>query len=190
LRNLYQLSEPSDIDALNDKKTVRERYNTLGGSHYDLRYEEEQLSKYKAILDKLCYAKLTLDNGCGTGLLLPLLKQYVVGLDISAELIAAARKRAKNHHLLLGDSEYLPLRDRVFDSVVSITVIQNLSEPKRLVEESIRVTRPGSTIIISSHKRIYTKKEIRNLVENEQMIIEKVFTHENINDWVVVSTRK
>ena len=103
-----------------------------------------------------------------------------------------ARERAsENHFLVQGDSEYLPFRDNVFDAVVSVTVIQNLSNPERMTSESARVAKVGSTVIISSLKRVYEKtEEITRIVENEHLRLDRVFTDENINDWITVSTRK
>ena len=103
-----------------------------------------------------------------------------------------AKERAnKNHFLVQGDSEYLPFRSNVFDAVVSVTVIQNLSNPEKMPAESARVAKGGSTVIISSLKRVYKKtEEITRMVENEHLRLDRVFTDENINDWITVSTRK
>lgn len=177
---------------MNHKNTIKSRYDDLGGPHYDMRYTEEQLAKYQLILDELPDADLVLDNGCGTGLLFPFINSTHVGLDLSSALLKEARKRIDDTQFLIqGDSEYLPFRDNVFDAVLSVTVIQNLSNPERMSEESARVTKPGSTVIISSLKRVYEKTEdITRIVENEHLRLERVFTDENINDWITVSTRK
>lgn len=172
------------------KNTIMDRYNELGSSLYDLRYTDEQLEKYRLILHEINEPSLVLDNGCGTGLLLPFL-DIVVGLDLSSKLLKKARERSsENQYLVQGDSENLPFRDSLFDSVLSITVVQNIPSPEKLIDESARVTKPNSTIIISSLKRVYSEEEIRRLVENDELKIEKIFTQENINDWITVSTRK
>jgi ubiquinone/menaquinone biosynthesis C-methylase UbiE len=173
------------------KQEIMERYDELGQKLYDLRYTEEQQEKYTAFLDELVDCSLLLDNGCGTGLLFPYIESTLVGLDLSSGLLTKARERVKdNHYLVQGDSEYIPFRDSVFDALVSVTVIQNLSQPERLGSESARVSKPGSTVIISSLKRVYSRDEIRMLVENDELDIEKIFSQENINDWITVSTRK
>lgn len=177
---------------MSHKNKIRSRYDDLGGSHYDMRYTEEQQAKYALILDELPDADLVLDNGCGTGLLFPLIDSSLVGLDLSGELLRTARERLTNvQYLVQGDSEYLPFRDNVFDSVVSVTVVQNLVKPEILAVESARVARLGSSVIISSLKRVYDKVEdITSIVENEYLLLNRVFTDENINDWITVSTRK
>ncbi|MCW4014197.1 MAG: methyltransferase domain-containing protein [Candidatus Bathyarchaeota archaeon] len=174
------------------KNTIKSRYDDLGGSHYDMRYTDEQQAKYELILDELPDASLVLDNGCGTGLLFPFIDSTLVGLDLSGELLRTARERSTDAQFLVqGDSEYLPFRDDVFYAVVSVTVIQNLVDPRRLPVESARVAKLGSTVIISSLKRVYGKVEdITSIVENEDLLLNRVFTDENINDWITVSTKK
>lgn len=177
---------------MSHKNTVRSRYDGLGGSDYDMRYTEEQIEKYELILDELPLVDLVLDNGCGTGLLFPFIEATLVGLDLSSELLRAAMKRAgDSQYLVQGDSEYLPFRNDVFNAVVSVTVIQNLSNPEKMPIESARVARLDSTVIISSLKRVYEKAEdITRIVESEYLRLVRVFTDENINEWITVSTRK
>ncbi len=175
---------------MKDKKTIRDRYDELGGSLYDLRYTEEQKAKYELILAELGQPNLLLDNGCGTGLLFPLLDHDTIGLDISSGLLEKAKERTGNgHYLIQGDSEHIPLRDSVFDAMISVTVIQNLITPDRFLEESARVSKPGSTIIISSLKRVYSREEITRLIESDELSVNKIFTSEKVNDWITVSTR-
>ncbi|GAG34282.1 unnamed protein product, partial [marine sediment metagenome] len=54
------------------KRKVAEAYDALGGRIYDLRYAEEQESKYRLLLERIRpeAADVVLDVGCGTGLLL------------------------------------------------------------------------------------------------------------------------
>jgi ubiquinone/menaquinone biosynthesis C-methylase UbiE len=151
---------------------------------YDTRYTEEQAAKYEHIFGYLGRGK-TLDNGCGTGLFLPKLGEYSVGLDLSSELLSEARSRVK-HPLVQADSENLPFRDNVFDSLVSVTVIQNVPSPETMVLESARVTKSSGPIVISSLKRVYKEDEFRKLFESEGIEIETIFTTENINDWIAV----
>jgi ubiquinone/menaquinone biosynthesis C-methylase UbiE len=175
---------------LKGKKSIKKRYDELGSSLYDLRYTEEQETKYALILSELPSVEMLLDNGCGTGLIFPKLDCTLVGLDLSSVLLEKARERLKeNHYLVQGDSENLPIRDLLFDAVISITVIQNLSEPSQLISESIRVSRVGSYVIISSLKRVYNREEITQLVKNDLLSIKKVFTREDVNDWIIVSTK-
>jgi len=171
-----------------DKTEIKDRYDHLGGEMYDIRYTEEQTEKYEHILGYLGRGK-TLDNGCGTGLFLQKLGEYSVGLDISSELLRESRLRS-NRCLVQADSENLPFRDNVFDSLVSVTVIQNVPSPRVMVSESSRVTKPSGKIIISSLKRVYKKDEFRKLLHFEELCIDTIFTTEKTNDWIAVMINK
>jgi ubiquinone/menaquinone biosynthesis C-methylase UbiE len=168
-----------------DKSLVKARYDELGGKLYDVRYTEEQTAKYEHILSHLGRGK-TLDNGCGTGLFLPFLGEYSVGLDLSSELLKEARGRAGNNDLVQGDSENLPFRTDVFDNMASITVIQNIPDPKQMIDESSRVVKIGGVMVISSLRRVYSEDEFKKLVGTAGLPVKYVSKLENINDWIAV----
>jgi ubiquinone/menaquinone biosynthesis C-methylase UbiE len=168
-----------------EKSRIKDRYNELGGKLYDVRYTEEQMEKYEHVFTHLDRGK-TLDNGCGTGLFLPYLNERSVGLDLSSELLRQARGRAGKRHLVQGDLENLPFRAAVFDNMTSITVIQNLTDPKLFFDESSRVVKNGGVLIVSSHKRVYSEDEFKGLIGTGGMPVMLVNTVENINDWIAV----
>ena len=145
------------------KNQIKDSYNQLGGKLYNNRYTEEQVEKYEHISGHLGWA-ISLDNGCGTGLFLPEMGKFSVGLDLSSELLREARQRiGKYQHLVQGDSENLPFRNEVFDSTVSVTVIQNVPEPQMMIRESVRVTKPSQPVVISSLKSVYKEESFRKL---------------------------
>jgi ubiquinone/menaquinone biosynthesis C-methylase UbiE len=168
-----------------DKSLVKARYDELGGKLYDVRYIEEQTAKYEHILSHLGRGR-TLDNGCGTGLFLPFLGVYSVGLDLSSELLKEARGRAGNNELVQGDSENLPFRTDVFDNMASITVIQNIPDSKRMIDESSRVVKIGGVMVISSLRRVYSEDGFKKLVGTAGLPVKYVSKLENINDWIAV----
>ncbi len=168
-----------------EKSRVKDRYDQLGGKLYDVRYTEEQIEKYGHIFTHLGRGK-TLDNGCGTGLFLPYLDEHSVGLDLSFELLREAHERAGKLCLIQGDSENLPFRAAVFDNMASVTVIQNLPDPKRLIEESSRVVKKDGIMVVTSLKRVYSEDEFKMLVETGELRVNIVNTTENINDWIAV----
>jgi len=159
------------------KSRVKDRYNELGGELYDVRYTEEQMEKYEHVFAHLDRGK-TLD--------LPYLDEHSVGLDLSSELLREARGRVGKRHLVQGDSENLPFRAVVFDNMASVTVIQNLPDPKHFFGESSRVVKNGGVLVVSSHKRVYSEDEFKRLMGTGGMSVIIVNTVENINDWIAV----
>ena len=95
-----------------------------------------------------------MDAGCGTGLLLEYflnhfqhikeLNYAYVGVDISWNmLIKFKSKREKldkikklKINLLLADMEHQPFRDKTFDTIFSVTSLQNLPNITIGIEES------------------------------------------------------
>jgi ubiquinone/menaquinone biosynthesis C-methylase UbiE len=107
------------------KREVAKAYDALGGRIYDLRYTQEQESKYSLLLRRVKpeASDVTLDVGCGTGMLLERLNSNNVGLDISPVLLSAARSRIGSrltNGLVLSDAENLPFRDAMFNKVYSV----------------------------------------------------------------------
>jgi ubiquinone/menaquinone biosynthesis C-methylase UbiE len=89
-----------------------------------------------------------LELGCGTGVFLERVAPSgaaIVGLDLSADLLAKARGRlaaAPNVVLHRGDAENLPYPDATFDAVYGSSVLHHL-DLDRALHEALRVLRPG-----------------------------------------------
>src|SRR5687767_11287147 len=96
-----------------------------------------------------------LDIGCGTGRNLPLYDAgtRVVGIDVSAEALARARRRRPDVPLVQGDAEALPFRAGTFDTVVSALVFCSVPDAARGLSEVRRVLRPGGSLRILEHVR-------------------------------------
>ena len=125
-----------------------------------------------------------LDAGCGTGhFSLPLeAANSVVGVDISAEMLAFAR--GKGLSPVRAAAEALPFSGGVFDVVLAASVIQLIPDGAAFVCELLRVVKPGGRVIICTinagnatlgilrvlerkkyrHFRIYPFREIAALV--------------------------
>src|SRR5215472_3806936 len=100
-----------------------------------------------------------LDLGCGDGTTaLPeaRLGADVLGVDIARNLVEAGNKRAKDERLTNckfqeGDASNLhELKDHTFDLVVSIFGAMFAPKPFDVAKEMVRVTRPGSRIIMGN----------------------------------------
>jgi SAM-dependent methyltransferase len=75
---------------------------------------------------------------------------HVVGLDLTPELFAAARRREREYGVRVdwreGDAEALPFGDASFDRVLSIFGVQFAPRHALAAEELARVSRPGGRI--------------------------------------------
>jgi ubiquinone/menaquinone biosynthesis C-methylase UbiE len=96
-----------------------------------------------------------LDVGCGTGtmgLVLAQMRYHVIGIDISEEMIAKARKKAEEGGiaitLISADAECLPFEDGSFDAVVTRHLLWTIPCPDIALREWHRVLVPGGRVII------------------------------------------
>ena len=89
-----------------------------------------------------------LDAGCGTGhFSLPLAAaNAVVGVDVSAEMLAFAR--AKGLAPVRAAAEALPFAGGAFDVVLAASVIQLIPDGAALVRELLRVVKPGGRVVV------------------------------------------
>jgi len=97
-----------------------------------------------------------LDAGCGEGYLSRLLERkgaHVTAVDYSTEMLKLAKAKAtessgiRYHH---GNCENLNfLEDRMFDTIVSNMVIQDLEDHTAALRECFRLLRDGGTLVFS-----------------------------------------
>ena len=100
-----------------------------------------------------------LEVGVGTGLSLPHFRpdSRVTGIDVSAEMLAKARRRAERRRLthVEGlhemDAENLEFADSSFDAVLALYVASVVPNPARFAAEMRRVCIPGGTIVVVNH---------------------------------------
>lgn len=100
-----------------------------------------------------------LEVGVGTGLSLPHFRpdSRVTGIDVSAEMLAQARRRVARLRLShvdglhLMDAEDLEFADNSFDAVLALYVASVVPDPARFAAEMRRVCIPGGTIVVVNH---------------------------------------
>jgi phosphatidylethanolamine/phosphatidyl-N-methylethanolamine N-methyltransferase len=103
--------------------------------------------------------RTVLEVGVGTGLALPNYTpdKRIVGIDLSAEMLALARRRVAERgirnveRLLEMDAEATDFADGQFDTAVAMFVASVVPNPRRLLAELRRVVRPGGNILFVNH---------------------------------------
>ncbi len=112
-----------------------------------------------------------LDLGCGNGYIASVvadLGHKVTGEDIDAKAIAVAEASHPRVKFVLASVEDDDLQARVgdgFDCVVSLEVIEHLSSPRRLFEQSRRLLQPGGWLILSTPYHGYAKNLALSVLE-------------------------
>jgi arsenite methyltransferase len=118
-----------------------------------------KLTTRVAELGQIDRGSRVLDIACGKGITACFLAQqygcYVAGIDLSAELISLARDKVQSEglsgkvDLFLGDGEYLPYRDSLFDTVISECSFSLLQSKEAAAIEIKRVLKPRRKLVIT-----------------------------------------
>ena len=98
-----------------------------------------------------------LDVGCGPGFFVTELAERVgpsgsvVGVDLSRDMLAVARKRAERHanvELLESSATPLPFEGGSFDRALSVQVLEYVEDVAAALAELRRVLRPGGRLVV------------------------------------------
>jgi len=145
---------PLDADA------VRDAYRRWAG-FYDFGFGLISRHARKAAVAAVNAASgsKVFEVGVGTGLALPLYApdKRVTGIDLSADMLAQARLRAADlglrniEALAEMDAQATSFETGQFDISVAMFVASVVPDPRALVAELKRVTRPGGTILFVNH---------------------------------------
>ena len=170
---IHKISEEFAMSEWDKKRDLMHRYD-LTAHIYDMQYAEEQTAKIRAALEGLKMEKhsLVLDAGCGTGLLFGYVAdkaETTVGLDISRKILLQAKKRVKNFqniHLILADADNMPLKENIFSHVFGITLIQNMPNPAKTLDEIRRVAKENAVIVVTGMKKAFTLEEFEELLRD------------------------
>lgn len=117
-----------------------------------------------------------LDVGCGVGAMLPMLKKFgdVTGVDNNGDAVRYAQGRPYAA-VVNADAADLPFTSNTFDVVVATDLIEHIRDEMSVLNELIRVLKPGGVLFISTaafqflwsdldelshHYRRYTKKSL------------------------------
>ena len=191
---VHKISEGFTLSEWTWKRDVMQRYD-LTANIYDMRYSEEQTAKIGAAIQNVRIGKETsvLDVGCGTGLLFNHIAskaRTIVGLDISRKILAQAKERAdkfSNVHLILADADNTPLKKGTFNHAFALTVIQNMPNPLKTLNEIKRTTKPNAVLVITGLKKKFPVEVFRSLLQNASLNI-IALENEGLNCHVAVCT--
>ena len=147
---------------------MRERQPPTAGTEQVRRYYDESAPQYDGWLQRFDRVMLddrrralcerargrTLEVAVGTGANLVHYGACVelTGIDLSAGMLALARRRAESLELRVelevGDAENLAARDGTFDTVVATLLLSTVPNPRRAASEMCRVLKPDGLLLL------------------------------------------
>ncbi|WP_331254054.1 class I SAM-dependent methyltransferase [Modestobacter sp. VKM Ac-2983] len=153
-----------------------------------------------------------LDAACGTGRALPVLRAatgpagLLVGLDLTAEMLAEARRRGRGElaRLVRGDVTRLPFADRSFDVVFASGLVSHLPDPDAGLRELARVAVDGARLglfhpvgraaLARRHGRELTADDVRSEPRIRELLTCTGWQVTRVDDaedrWLVVAVRR
>ena len=107
---------------------------------------------------KVAPGEKVLEVGVGTGLCLPLYPANcdITAIDLSKPMLDKAEERVKelgltNVKLIEMDAGAMDFPDSSFDIVIAAYVVTAVPDYRKLMEEMVRVSRPGGRLILLNH---------------------------------------
>ncbi|CAI2387862.1 unnamed protein product [Moneuplotes crassus] len=140
-------SNVSDIE----QKHVYDVYEKIAPHFSKTRYKP--WPKVQEFLESLPEGSINCDVGCGNGKYLQCNGKKVlsIGTDRSFNLTSIAKDRIEGSQVFVSDGLNLALKDKIFDSVISIAVIHHFSSEKlriKAIQELKRICKVGGKILV------------------------------------------
>jgi len=137
-------------------RAVVAHYDERAASYDDSAMHRGLTDEVAGFLD-LTGVRFVLDVATGTGLMLraiatrvPADRPQLIGLDLSAEMIAVARPRLPGATFLVGDATEVLLPDATFDLITCITALHLFEHPHLVFAEWARLLTPGGRVVTAS----------------------------------------
>jgi SAM-dependent methyltransferase len=143
-------------------------FDGLAESYDKTRGGESRGAEYSADIDALLPPGdgPILEIGVGTGVValgLERLGRRMVGIDLSAPMIARAHERLGNV-VARSDAMRMSIGTGTVDHAISVWVVHSVADPVRHFEEAERVVRPGGSYLVCLAQRAAPDDEIGNLI--------------------------
>jgi ubiquinone/menaquinone biosynthesis C-methylase UbiE len=177
------------------KKLNSKRFYDETALSYRALYGEEQSLKYNAVLATLegQLSGSVLDIGCGPGIFLRRISNpalLLVGVDTSVRMLrVAAATRSNPSNLICADADFLPFRDKTFETVFAFTLLQNLPNPMKSLQELGRVAGEEGSVVVTIHKGTLSQEGVYTLLRHEYPLLREIKTGDDVRDYAFICRR-
>ena len=147
-----------------------------------------------------------LDIGCGTGIILKLLKGFGApfGIESSSDAIVFLKKRDLKNIVQSDAGRSIPFKTDTFSVITCLDVLEHLDHDLPLIKEMFRVCKPGGHVLITipvfnfiwsyhdtalHHKRRYTKQQILARIRGLEWAVRKCSYYNTLFFFPMLATR-
>lgn len=183
---------------MNDSKEKSKEYFNKTADTYHSRHDGvfvKPMYKYllKLVVDEK--PEKILDLGCGTAYLLSEIKKQIdcdaCGLDISKEMLKAAKNNLEDCQYKLGDSENIPWDDDSFDLVLCSASFHHYPNPEKVLNEIRRVLKNNGILVLGDPTMPPVLRQIMNLfIKNSESGDYRIYNEKEMNDLLTMAKFK
>ena len=142
-----------------DREQIERVYSNYAGVYDKVFGRVFQDSRVAVVRNlKVAPGERVLEVGVGTGLCLPLYPPNcdITAIDLSEAMVDKAAERVKEHgltnvKLMKMDAVAMEFADSTFDLVIAAYVVTAVPDYRKLMQEMIRVSRPGGRLVLLNH---------------------------------------
>jgi len=138
----------------------------------------------KELFSRIFHKKLILDIGCGCGYLQKTFSGDFIGIDNDAEMLA---KSVAIFPKVRGDGNFLPFKDGVFDTIISIDTIHLIKW-----YDFLRVLKPGGLVLFSlffNDENYDEKKKLLRKKVSDLVVLQEFDMHTKEKEHVIVAIK-
>ncbi|TFH84888.1 class I SAM-dependent methyltransferase [Billgrantia azerbaijanica] len=184
---------------MNAREYNKNAYDEMASRYQEKRNDPErsgwnnclEVPAMESILKPISQGKLTLDLGCGTGILTEKLmawKALPVGVDHSTEMIKLARQNIPQIEFRIGSAEALPYPNDHFDLVASSLMMHYIKDLLPVFGEVSRVLKPDADFVFSMHHPFHESFKIEKERSHGKPVLQPYF-HNDEYHWEMCGTR-
>ncbi|MBU1931394.1 class I SAM-dependent methyltransferase [Patescibacteria group bacterium] len=134
----------------------------------------------------------TLDLGCGFGEFAQVFfdQPVAVGVDICPKKINQAKKTGKYLKLVQADACQLPFKTESFNSVISVSALEHMTNPSKVLKEVLRVLKPEGQLVLTVvtdkweqnlfYPELLQKVGLKKLADKYRQLFNQVFKHQQL----------
>jgi ubiquinone/menaquinone biosynthesis C-methylase UbiE len=157
------------------KQLLKTHFDSYAPVWHDRMADHVYAMRYRAVARMIPSGPIesVIDVGCGTGdyaQLFDARRTRYLGIDISENMVAECRRLFPAHHFKVADGDVIDAPQASYDLVLSIGVLEYLTDPAQHLGELARVAKPGGSVIVAvpngSNRSRQFDRPVRRLLDS------------------------